>query len=280
MTENTSGIHGQVGEPAGREFFQEDLSGARFEQVVLTGATFQKVRLNDAYLRDVDLRGIAVHGAVITGRMRGVEFWDLELNGEIRHLTVNGVDVGPLVEAELDRQMPDRVLMRPTDPDGFRRGFATIQGLWDGTVERSRTFPAEALHRSVDGEWSFIQTLRHLNFATVCWVGMVVGDASPWHPLDLPWDEAPGWDGVPWDREALPSLDEVLAVRAQRRALIQALLDALTPEALERTVSALGPGQPEGGPFTVAQCLRVVLNEEWEHRLYAERDLTIIEKGE
>jgi len=26
--------------------------------------------------------------------------------------------------------------------------------------------PPEALHRSVDGEWSFIQTLRHLGFAT------------------------------------------------------------------------------------------------------------------
>jgi hypothetical protein len=260
------------------EFIQQDLSGARFEQVLLKGATFQRVRFNGATMRDVDLRDIVVHGAVITGRMRGVEFWDLELNGEIGHLTVNGVDVGPLVEAELDRQMPDRVLMRPTDPDGFRKGFATIQALWEGTVERARTFPPEALHRSVDDEWSFIQTLRHLNFATVCWVGMVVGDGKPWHPLDLPWDEAPGWDGVPWDKEARPSLDEVLAVRAQRRALIQGVLDSLTPEELERQVSAQGPGQPQEGPFSVAQCLRVVLNEEWEHRLYAERDLAIIEQ--
>jgi hypothetical protein len=262
------------------EFIQQDLSGARFEQVLLKGATFQKVRFNGATLRDVDLRDIVVHGAVITGRMRGVEFWDLELNGEIGHLTVNGVDVGPLVEAELDRQMPDRVLMRPTDADGFRKGFATIQDKWDATVEHARTFPPEALHRSIDDEWSFVQTLRHLNFATVCWVGMVVGDGNPWHPLDLPWDEAPGWDGVPWDKEATPSLDEVLAVRAQRRTLIQGVLDSLTTEELERKVSALGPGQPEDGPFSVAQCLRVVLNEEWEHRLYAERDLAIIEKGE
>ncbi|MGV8849772.1 MAG: DinB family protein, partial [Propionibacteriaceae bacterium] len=164
------------------EFIQQDLSGARFDQVLLSGATFHKVRLNDAHLRDVDLRGIAVHGAVITGRMRGVEFWDLELNGEIGHLSVNGVDVGPLVEAELDRQMPDRVLMRPTDPDGFRKGFATIEDTWDATVEHARTFPPEALHRSIDDEWSFIQTLRHLNFATVCWVGRVVGDGNPWHP--------------------------------------------------------------------------------------------------
>lgn len=261
------------------DFTEQDLSGSHFHRVLLKGAEFDQVRFNDARFRHVDLRDIDVRGAVVTGSMRGVEFWDLELSGEVVRLVVNGVDVGPLVEAELDRRMPERSLMRPTDPDGFRQGFATIQALWDGTVERARTFPAEALHVSVDREWSFIQTLRHLGFATVCWVGMVVGDGSPWHPLDLPWDEAPGWDGVPWDRDARPTLDEVLAVRAERRALIARVLDSLTPEELERQVSAFGPGQPEDGPFTVAQCLRVVLNEEWEHRLYAERDLTAIENG-
>lgn len=260
------------------EFVQQDLSGSRFDQVLLTGADFHQVRLNGAHLRDVDLRDIDVRGAMLTGAFRGVEFWDVELSGEVRRLVVNGVDVGPYVEAELDRRMPDRVLMRPTDPEGFRTGFATIQGLWDGTVERARALPPEALHRSVDGEWSFVQTLRHLNFATVCWVGMIVGDGAPWHPLDLPYDEAPGWEGVPWDRDARPTLDEVLAVRAERRALVQRVLDALTPEELARQVSALGPGQPEDGPFPVSQCLRVVLNEEWEHRLYAERDLSSIEE--
>ena len=54
---------------------------------------------------------------------------------------------------------------------------------------------------------------------------MVLGDPSPWHPLDLPWDEAPGWEGVPWDREARPGLDEVLAVRAQRQATVRQVLD-------------------------------------------------------
>jgi hypothetical protein len=30
--------------------------------------------------------------------------------------------------------------------------------------------------------------------------------------------------------------------------------------------------------FPNKECLRIVLNEEWEHRLYAERDLTSLEK--
>jgi hypothetical protein len=37
---------------------------------------------------------------------------------------------------------------------------------------------------------------------------MILGKASPWHPLDLPLDEAPGWDGLPGDREARPTLGE------------------------------------------------------------------------
>jgi hypothetical protein len=64
---------------------------------------------------------------------------------------------------------------------------------------------------------SFIQTLRHLGFATAAWVErMVLGNATPWHPLDLPCDEAPGWEGITWDRQARPKLEEVLSVRHER----------------------------------------------------------------
>ena len=82
---------------------------------------------------------------------------------------------------------------------------------------------------------------------------------------------------VPWDREIQPSLDEVLEVRAQRRALVHGVLDGLTTEELDRVVSPIANGHP---PETVPvrTCLRVVLNEEWEHRLYAERDLNVIEQ--
>ena len=56
--------------------------------------------------------------------------------------------------------------MRPDDADGFREAWAILERLWEETVARARTFPEAELHRSVDDEWSFIQTLRHLNFAT------------------------------------------------------------------------------------------------------------------
>jgi hypothetical protein len=224
---------------------------------------------------DRDLRGVRIERV----RMRGVEIVDVEISGELRNVVVNGVDVAPLVEAELDRQLPDRAKMRPTDVQGFRQGWVILERLWEQTIARARTFPDPALHESVDGEWSFIETLRHLGFASASWVDrMVLGEPSPWHPLDLPWDEAPGWDDIPCDRAVRPSLDEVLVVRRARQATVRDVIASLTPERLATVVSAPGPGwPPPEESMPVADCLLVLLNEEWHHRLFAERDLTALE---
>jgi hypothetical protein len=262
------------------EFREQDLTGARFEGVNLRGATFSKVSLTNASLRRVDFTGAQVRAALFSGsRLRGVELVDVEITGELRNVVVNGVDIAPLVDAELDRRMPERARMRPDDADGFRAAWAILERLWEGTVARARALPEAALHRGVDDEWSFIQTLRHLNFASAAWVGrMIVGTAAPWHQLDLPWDEAPGWDGIPWDRAARPSLDEVLTVRRDRQAMVRRVLESLTDEQLAAGMTRTEPGWPRMENFPVKECLRVVLNEEWEHRLYAERDLTALEK--
>jgi hypothetical protein len=222
-----------------------------------------------------DLTGVRVRGARFTDiRMRGVELVHVVVDGELLDVVVNGVDIAPLVEAELDRRMPDRAMMRPTDVAGFQTAWAILERLWAGTVARARTLDEAALHRSVDDEWSFIQTLRHLGFASAAWVGRtVLGDPAPWHPLDLPWDEAPGWDGIPWDREARPSLDEVLTVRAERQAMVRHTVESLTAEQLAAEVTRLEPGWPQVEDFPVREALHIVLNEEWQHRLYAERDL-------
>ncbi len=260
------------------DFTEQDLSGSTFRRVDLSGATFDQAHLRGAVLRDVDLSGARVRSAYLDGvRMTGVEVPDLEIHGEIGRLVVNGVDVTAHVEAELDRRMPERALMRPTSVAGFHEAFDVVDRLWSGTVEVARALPEERLHERVDGEWSFVETLRHLGFAHACWVGgVVLADPSPWHPLDLPWDEAPQVDGVPWDRDVRPSLDEVLAVRAERRATVGSVLADLDDPGLARPVASATPFMAEAEGLDVAQCLRVVLNEEWEHRLYAERDLALL----
>jgi hypothetical protein len=255
------------------------MSMTRFHEQDLTGAHFERVSLRDAHMETVDLTGAQIRGAVFNGsRMRGVELVDVEISGELQNVIVNGVDIAPLVEAELNRRMPERAKMRPADSDGFREAWAILERLWKGTVARAMTLPAAALHRNVDDEWSFIQTLRHLNFASAAWVDrMVLGNSSPWHPLDLPWDEAPGWDGIPWDREARPSLDVVLTVRRERQAMVRHVLESVTDEELAADMTRTEPGWPRIENFPVKECLRIVLTEEWQHRLYAERDLNALQ---
>ena len=244
----------------------KDMAGARFESVNLRGASFRDVYLNDASFRDIDFRGVTIHGALLA---------DMEINGDIENLRVNGVDVVPLVEAELDRRYPDRVKMRPTDPAGFREAWDVLERLWAGTVDRARALPAEQLHERVGGEWSFIETQRHLVFATDAWVRRaLLGDPSPYDPLDLPHDEMADVPGVPRDHDARPSLDEVLALRADRMATMRRVVDDLTDEQLAgMTDPVTEPGYPEPESFPVRRCLLTILDEEWQHRLYAERDL-------
>jgi DinB superfamily len=170
--------------------------------------------------------------------------------------------------------------MRPTDPAGFREAWDVVERLWGvGTVERARRVDPELLHESVDGEWSFIETLRHLVFATDSWIRRaILGDPSPWDPLDLPWDEMPDTPGVPRDRDVPPSLDQVLELRRDRMSTVREVVDGLGDEKLGRdTEPVAGPGWPESRSYPVRECLLCILNEEWEHRLYAERDLDALE---
>ena len=252
------------------DFTHENLSGARFEHVYLTGADFHDVDLTGARFRLVDLTGVTI---------RGADLRDMDVSGQIENLLINGVDVVPLVEAELDRRYPERPKMRPADAAGFREAWDVLERLWPQTVARARRLDPELLHQRAGGEWSFIETLRHLVFATDAWVRRaILGEPSPWDPLDLPHDEMPDEPAVPRDRAVRPSLDEVLALRADRMATVSQVLADLTDARLAgRTEPVTEPGYPEPESFAVRRCLQAILNEEWGHRLYAERDFDVLE---
>ncbi|MDQ3663120.1 MAG: DinB family protein [Actinomycetota bacterium] len=251
----------------------QDLKGSEYERADLSGSRFTTVLLNGATIRHADLHHVT---------MRGVEIVDTTIAGEIHNLVINDVDVAPLIEAELDKRQPDRPKFRPATANGFREAWDINERLWAATVARARTLDAEQLHESVDGEWSFIQTLRHLAFASESWVGRcILADPTPWHPLSLPWDQMPAIPGVPRDRDARPSLDEALVVRQDAMGLVRGVVDDLTDEQLAvETAPLVGTGwPPEGETFPVRECLLIVLNEEWWHRQYAERDLSVLERG-
>lgn len=243
------------------EFNERDLAGSRFRIADLSGSRFSDVNLDDVLIR-------------------GAWAERLELDGDFGELIVNGVDVVPYVAAEMDRRDPERRLMRPHDADGYRAAWPIIERRWAETVDRARRLPPELLHERVDEEWSFIETLRHLVMATDAWVlRALLGNPRPYHALGLPHSEMDDPSGVvPHDPDARPGLDEILAVRADRMATVAAVIAELTDERLAETTEPVpGPGYPPPTSYDVRRCLGAILNEEWEHRRFAERDLAILE---
>jgi hypothetical protein len=251
----------------------DDLRGRKFHHTDLRESQFRDVYLNDARFRDVVLTGVDIADAVLQ---------DVTISAYVENVTINGVDVAPLIEAELDRRHPDRPKMRPTDAAGYLEAWDILERLWDETVERARRLPPEKLHERVNGEWSFIQTLRHLVMATDSWIlRAYLGDPTPYHPLGLPFDGLPvDTPNVPRDYDAYPSLDEILEVRADRKRRVREVFTELTEAKLHSmTEPVLEPGYPASESFPVERCLSCILSEEWEHRLYAERDLALLESG-
>ena len=233
----------------------------------LAGAEFVGTDLRRAWFRESDLRGVRIRGADLAGA---------ELDGDIAGLRVNGVDVAPLVEAELDRRHPERAALRARDADSLRAGWAGLEAMWAPTMERVAAMPPGTVDVSVDGEWSFAQTLRHLVFATDAWLGAAIrGDPDAYHPIGVPFS---GWReraaGVV-DLGAAPSYGEVVRVRAGRVGMVRDFLATLTDERLgEQRDSPVFVRIPQ---VPLGQCLWIIMNEEWHHHRYAVRDLDAIE---
>ncbi|MCO1655355.1 DinB family protein [Pseudonocardia humida] len=234
----------------------DEFRGARFVNRDMSGAEF----------RDVLLRG---------ARMRGVVLDDTDIDGAIDGLRINGVEVAPLVEAELDRRHPERVALRPTTITGAREAWAVVESFWAATTERALALPEADLHRSVDDEWSLVQTLRHLVFVTDAWFfHAALGQPHPYHPAGVVPDFVPEIAALGIDPAAAPSAREVLALRADRFRRVREFLDGADQDDLDRVREPNPvPGYPPSAPRSALQCLRVVLSEEWEHHRFAVRDL-------
>jgi hypothetical protein len=239
----------------------DDLQGAEFTNADLRGARFRGTDLSGVVMRGVDVSGADIDAP-----------WLFEGQG----LLVNGVDVSPFVDAELNRRFPGRAGQRAGDPDGLRTAWAALERTWTATLGRAATMPAGTVDVSVGGEWSFAQTLRHLVMATDTWLGgAILRIDQPYHPLGLA-DASAEQDGLDMSifTAATPSYAEVLEVRAGRVAMVRDFLATVTPDVLAATRT--NPWAPEH-PETVLSCLRTILEEEWEHHRFAVRDLDAIE---
>lgn len=245
-------------------------------EVVRHSSRFRGARFEESDLREVRVASCSLSGARVTDS----EILDVRLDGIVVGLVVNGVDVTSFVDDELDRRHPERVQVRSMrTADQHRAAWDTIEGMWAATVERARRLPAAALDESVDGEYSFAETLRHLVFATDAWfVRTVLDEPSPFAPIGVTHHSYPADDAaaIGIDRTARPSFDDVLAVRAERMTLVRDTIERVTDDELDALCDRPpAPGYPS--PHSVRQCLGVVMREESDHHRYAVRDLALLE---
>jgi len=223
------------------QFLERDLRGARFVEC----------DLSEVVMRGVDVAGMDIDAP-----------WLREGSG----LRVNGVDVTPFVEEELDRRFPGRSERRATSPAGLGEAWTAVDRAWEAAIERAAAAPAGVVDVRVDDEWSFAETLRHLVHATDVWLvkGVLGLDKTDFHPLGLGHGAKVA--------EALP-FEDVLAARADRTAMVREFLSTVTDEVLDE--ERPNPHDPDV-PETVRSCLHVILEESWEHLRFALRDLDAI----
>ena len=231
------------------------------------GATFVRRSFRGATLRSCDLSGVT---------MRSVEVGGLDIDSHdlfFGSLVVNGVDVVPFVDTELNRQFPGRELQKAQTPEGLRNGWVAVQAAWETTV--TNTSP-ELVDAHVEDEWTLAQTLRHLVLATDAWLrGGIMGMEQPFHEIGLVFSGAAemGFD-VSIFRADAPAFEDIVAVRTERQQLVADFLATATPELL-----AEERDDPWGGEDwhpTVGDCVRVILEEEWAHLRYVRRDLALL----
>jgi hypothetical protein len=224
------------------QFVERDLRGARFTECDLSA---------------VVMRGVEIAGMDIDAP------WLSEGPG----LRVNGVDVAPFVEQELDRRFPGRSERRAESPAGLREAWTSVDRAWEAAIERAAALPAGSVDVRIDDEWSFSETLRHLVHGIDIWLGKgVLGLVeADFHPLGL---------GYGSRVSEAASYDDVLAARADRAAMVRDFLATVTDEVLDE--ERRNPHNPANAE-TVRHCLHVILREGWEHLRFALRDLDAVE---
>jgi DinB family protein/pentapeptide repeat protein len=233
------------------EEFEGDLAGAVFWGADLSGARFRDVNFTDA-------------------KISHAWFVNVDIDAMIDRVVINGVDVTSYVN-ERDQWYPLRAMLRAASPEDMRATWAALESEWAKTIARAQALPEDALHESVNDEFTFVQTLRHLVFAMDKWFTVPVLGGS-FHPIGLPNSGSVdfGWPGLDYDLR--PSVSEALAVRADRAARFRDYLGSVAATELTRPIEVL-----ENGTNPLHECIYTVFEEEFWHNRYALRDLAQLE---
>jgi len=230
----------------------------------LTESVFWGADLSGSRFRDVNLTDVTITHAMLV---------NVGIDALVDKVVVNGVDVTAYVN-DHDPWYPLRSMLRPIEPDGMRAAWVALEDEWAATIARAEALPAHSVHKSVNGEWSFVQTLRHLVFAIDKWFTVpILGET--FHPTGLPNSGSKDfpWPGV--DQTLTPTFAEARATRADRARRFRDYLAPLSPADLNRSVDVL-----ENGTSPVLECVYTVLEEAFWHNRYARRDIGALEPND
>ena len=137
-------------------------------------------------------------------------------------------------------------------------------------MQRASSFSEEQLQQGVNGEWSTVESLRHLVLVVDVWLSKtILGEADPFHAMALPPSfMPPKLPGTSIDPEARPTFAEASDAVRGRLKSVQAYLDSLNDEQLDRPVEAHAK--------TVGGALNVLFTELKAHNYFINRDLDLI----
>ncbi len=241
-----------------------DMAGATFHRVNLGQVTFNDVNLAQAVFENVNLEGAHISNA----NLRDLRIDDAYIGG----MTIFGMRVDELIEAEKDRRDPERARLRMSDrydPQVVKAVLARLAEVRQAFRERLRATPPEVLNTSPGpNRWTALEHVRHLVFAEDLFLNRrILQNDAPLHALGLLPDFSagdPAFSGVGSD--ACRDLETILTAWDESHAAMLAYLADLTPEKLH-TVNH------EERPRTVADILQVMAHHDLEHIRWVERVL-------
>ncbi len=230
----------------------------------LAESVFWGADLSRSEFRDVNLTGVRISHALLV---------DVDIDAQIDRFVINGVDVTAFVN-ERDQWYPLRAMIRPTDGDGARAAWTALEDTWGATIARARALPEASMHQSVNGEFTFVETLRHVVFAIDKWfTAPILGEALS--PFGMPNRGSVDFPFPGLDSSLTPSLDDALAVLSDRAAKVRDFVSTVEATDFDREIDVL-----ENGPHPLREGLYTVFEEAFWHNRYALRDLAVLEASD
>jgi len=232
--------------------------GQEFEDQDLSESVFWGVNLSRTLFRDADLN---------SSRFFHVSMSDVSIDGVIERLVVNGVDVTDYVNSH-DRWYPLRSNLSPVDEAGIRSAWSRLMAEWEKLYTHVSGVSGDAQTRSINGEWSLRDTLRHMLFVHDKWFNWPLGGQRTFTSIGLPNTGSQGgeWPGL--DLSSDPTFDVTLAARRAQASKFGDFIEKMKLSEMPDTSDIL-----ENGSVPTLICFHAILEEEFEHLRYAWRDI-------